>query len=189
MVERCAAVCSILGSSHTSVCRYMFKISGTRWLIYDTDYQEVSSCALDMNLRNPLHICDKVCKQGLWNPGQTSPKVQNRSISGPTKGICVLQNSFCLYFTKKIVLLRRKSSKMFTDDEKVRRTHYGHLITGRGNRTVDGDSFVLLTDNNNTLTVTRVTHRDRKLIIRHLVVEKEQLMRLLPVFVCWQVFF
>ena len=30
----------------------------------------------------------------LWNPGQTSPEVQNRDISGPTKRTCVLQIFF-----------------------------------------------------------------------------------------------
>ena len=30
----------------------------------------------------------------LWNPGQTSPEVQTRVISGPTKRICVLQKNF-----------------------------------------------------------------------------------------------
>ena len=31
---------------------------------------------------------------GLWNPGQTSPEVQNRGISDPTKKTYVLQNLF-----------------------------------------------------------------------------------------------
>ena len=30
----------------------------------------------------------------LWNPGQTSPEVQNRGISGSTKRTCVLQKNF-----------------------------------------------------------------------------------------------
>ena len=30
----------------------------------------------------------------LWNPEQTSPEVQNRAISDPTKRICILQKSF-----------------------------------------------------------------------------------------------
>ena len=29
----------------------------------------------------------------LWNPGQTSPEVQNRGINGPTKRTCILQNT------------------------------------------------------------------------------------------------
>ena len=36
----------------------------------------------------------------LWNPGQTSPEVQNRIISGPTKRTCVLQNFFKKYWIK-----------------------------------------------------------------------------------------
>ena len=42
-----------------------------------------------LHLRNPLHAFDKACKWGdppwLWNPGQTSLRVQTRSINGPTK--------------------------------------------------------------------------------------------------------
>ena len=51
--------------------------------------------APEVNLRNPLCAGEEVCKQGnppyLWNTGQTSPEVQNRGISGPTKRTYVLQ--------------------------------------------------------------------------------------------------
>ena len=47
--------------------------------------------APEVNLRNSLCTGEEACKQGnppwLWNPGQTLPKVQNRGISGPTKGL------------------------------------------------------------------------------------------------------
>ena len=49
----------------------------------------------EVNLRNLLHARDKSHKQGnspwLWNPGQMSPEVQNRDISGSTK-MTVLQS-------------------------------------------------------------------------------------------------
>ena len=48
-----------------------------------------ASVTPEVNLRNPFHTGKEVCKYGdqlrLWNSGQTSPKVQNRGISGPTK--------------------------------------------------------------------------------------------------------
>ena len=51
--------------------------------------------APEVNLRNPLSTGDEACKWGsqlwLWNPGQTSPEVQNRDISGPIKRTYVLQ--------------------------------------------------------------------------------------------------
>ena len=51
--------------------------------------------APEVNLRNLLHMGNKVCKWGnppwLWNPGQMSPKVQNRGISGPIEKTGVLQ--------------------------------------------------------------------------------------------------
>ena len=49
----------------------------------------------EVNLRNPLCTGEEARKQGnppwLWNPGQTSPEVQNRGISGPTKRTCTLE--------------------------------------------------------------------------------------------------
>ena len=49
----------------------------------------------EVNLRNSLCAGEEACKRGnppwLWNPGQTSPEVQNRGISGPTKRTYVLQ--------------------------------------------------------------------------------------------------
>ena len=45
--------------------------------------------APEVNLRNPLHAGNEAGKQGnpprLWNPGQTSPQLQKKGISGPTK--------------------------------------------------------------------------------------------------------
>ena len=56
---------------------------------------EKASVAPEVNLRNPLCAGEEARKWGnppwLWNPGQTSPEVQNRGISGPTKRTCVLQ--------------------------------------------------------------------------------------------------
>ena len=52
--------------------------------------------APEVNLRNALHISDEANQSGnppwLWNRGQSSPEVQNRGISGPTKRTYVLQN-------------------------------------------------------------------------------------------------
>ena len=49
----------------------------------------------EVNLRILLCTGDKAHKQvdppWLWNPGQMSPEVQNRGISGPTKRTDVLQ--------------------------------------------------------------------------------------------------
>ena len=39
----------------------------------------------------------------LWNPGQTSPEVQNRGISGPTKRTCALQFFFKKFKTREIL--------------------------------------------------------------------------------------
>ena len=51
--------------------------------------------ALEENLRNPLCAGDEVHKRGnplwLWDPNQTSPEVQNRVISGPTRRTHILQ--------------------------------------------------------------------------------------------------
>ena len=48
----------------------------------------------EVNLRNPLHAGDEACKQGnlhwIWNPGQTSPEVQNRVSMAPQKRTDVL---------------------------------------------------------------------------------------------------
>ena len=56
---------------------------------------EKAGVAPEVNLRNPLCAGEEARKRWnppwLWNPGQTSPKVQNRGISGPTKRTCVLQ--------------------------------------------------------------------------------------------------
>ena len=47
--------------------------------------------ALEVNVRNPLRAGDKTQKQGhplwLWNQEETSPEVQNKVVSGPTKGL------------------------------------------------------------------------------------------------------
>ena len=64
-----------------------------------------------MNLRNSLHTGDKAW---LWNPGQTSPEVQNWGISGATKRTNALQKvlkkeeiillkKFFLKYSKKII--------------------------------------------------------------------------------------
>ena len=39
----------------------------------------------------------------LWNPGKTSPEVQNRGISGPTKRTNALQKYFLKYFSNKLI--------------------------------------------------------------------------------------
>ena len=39
----------------------------------------------------PLASANKAAHSGLWNPEDTSPEVQNKGISGPTKGTYVLQ--------------------------------------------------------------------------------------------------
>ena len=62
-----------------------------------------------VNLRILLHAGNEACKQGdppwLWNLGQTSPEVQNRSISGPRKRTDVLQ------IKKKTKLLKNSCAK------------------------------------------------------------------------------
>ena len=47
--------------------------------------------ALEVNLRNPLHAGEKVCKReihpGVETQGKCYQKVQSRGICGPTKGL------------------------------------------------------------------------------------------------------
>ena len=55
----------------------------------------------EVNLRNSLHACESMQARDppwLWNPGETSPEVQNRGISGQTKRTHVLQK---LLYKKK----------------------------------------------------------------------------------------
>ena len=51
---------------------------------------EKAGVAPEVNLRNLLCASEEARKRGN-PPGQTSPEVQNRGISGPTKRTCVLQ--------------------------------------------------------------------------------------------------
>ena len=61
----------------------------------------------EVNLRNLLHAGDEACTQEiphwLWNPGQTSPEVQNRAISGPSKIILKNYNLILNPVKKEIV--------------------------------------------------------------------------------------
>ena len=52
-----------------------------------------AGAAPEVNLRNSLHAGNKAHKQGI-HPGDMSPEIQNRGISGPTKKTYVLQNFF-----------------------------------------------------------------------------------------------
>ena len=45
----------------------------------------------------------------LYNPGQTSPEVQNRGISGPTKKTYILKNFFKKYKKKKVLIYRKQT--------------------------------------------------------------------------------
>ena len=85
-----------VGGSNPDACKrslashavYMF-IQCTPLLV------EKAGVTPEVNLRNLLCEGEEAHKWGnppwLWNPGQTSPEVQNRGISGPTKRTCVLQ--------------------------------------------------------------------------------------------------
>ena len=58
--------------------------------------QSGAICAGDPH--TSVQIRNNECSR-LWNPGQTSPEVQNRGISGPTKRTCVPQK----FKIKKVV--------------------------------------------------------------------------------------
>ena len=74
------------------VCRYVDQKGLAAML---TSIQS-ASVAPEVNLRNPLCAGQEARKWGnppwLWNPGQTSPQVQNRGISGPRKGLMSSKN-------------------------------------------------------------------------------------------------
>ena len=73
------------------ICRYMDQ-KGLATMLTSIQSAGVTP---EVNLRNLLWTGEEVHKRGnppwLWNPGQTSPEVQNRGISGPTKRTYVLQ--------------------------------------------------------------------------------------------------
>ena len=71
--------CSNEGSTPTKTCTHWIKR-----LSCNATYQEV-------NLINLMHTGEKAHKP--CSPGQKSPEVQNKGISGPTNKICVLQKN------------------------------------------------------------------------------------------------
>ena len=62
--------------------------------------KRLAGVASEVNLRNPLLTANEAQKRGdppwLWNPGQMSPEVQNRGISGHIKETDFLQNIFLI---------------------------------------------------------------------------------------------
>ena len=64
----------------------------------------------------------------LWNPGQMSPEVQNRGISGSTKRTCVLQ-----FFFLKVQCLWYKQNVKKLCWNAVRNTHYQLNSSWHGN--------------------------------------------------------
>ena len=88
-----------VGGSNPNACERSLASHAIYMLIqYTPLLVEKAGVAPEVNLRNPLCAGEEACKWGnppwLWNPGQTSPEVQNRGISGPTKRTCVLQKIF-----------------------------------------------------------------------------------------------
>ena len=94
------------------ICKYMDRkdsaamLSADRW----------PGVTPEVNQRNPLQPGEKACKWELppWlqNPGQMSPEVQNRDISGPTKRIHVLQIFFNLSIFSGTTLSKISSQRV-----------------------------------------------------------------------------
>ena len=88
-----------VGGSNPDACERSLASHAVYMLIQCTPLLvEKAGVAPEMNLRNLLCTGEEAGKRGnppwLWNPGQTSPEVQNRGISGPAKRTCVLQKNF-----------------------------------------------------------------------------------------------
>ena len=77
---------------HPDQCLWThLQICGSKRLCYHSDLCTVSRCHTRGESED--HLSEKACKRDpswLWNPGQTSLEVQNRSISGSTKWTYVL---------------------------------------------------------------------------------------------------
>ena len=71
--------------------------------------------APEVNLRNNVQVRNP---PWLWNPGQASPEVQNRDISGTTKRTCVLQKIFKKEFS--VLPSNREIVRVATCQGKVR---------------------------------------------------------------------
>ena len=67
----------------TNACVHICRYVDQKGLAAMLSSIQSAGVAPEVNLRNP---------PWLWNPGQISPEVQNRGISGPTKRTYVLQN-------------------------------------------------------------------------------------------------
>ena len=105
-----------------------------------------------MHLRNPLCAGDEACNLGdptwFWDPGLTSPEVQKRDISGPTKRsifknfiICNFQwlqlkfyNFIVIWLVRRLLdcSLRMQESNIFSHDcQSVSLSvHSGYHVTG-----------------------------------------------------------
>ena len=89
---------TVVGSSpqtSTNACRHVCRYMDQKGLAVMLTSIQSAGVTPEVNLRNLLCAGKEACKRGnppwLWNPGQTSPKVQNRGISAPTKRTYVLQ--------------------------------------------------------------------------------------------------
>ena len=102
-----------VGGSNPNACETSLASHAIYMLIQCTPLLvEKAGVTPEVNLRTPLCTGEEACKRGnppwLWNPGQTSPEVQNRGISGPTKRTCVLQN------------LKKKKSGSFPENSNLK---------------------------------------------------------------------
>ena len=79
------------------------KINAVRRAVVIFDQQRIAAHQQEsVQARNP---------PWLWNPWQTSPEVQNRGISGPTKRTCVLQKFYLKFYFKKNLFKKKKEKK------------------------------------------------------------------------------
>ena len=80
--------------------------------------ERTAGVAPEVNLRNLLCAGDETCKQeilsGFETPGQTSPEVQKRGMSGPTKRTYVLKKNSKKKFDNGIGERRKKSVALIT---------------------------------------------------------------------------
>ena len=78
-----------------NVCRHVCRYVDQKGLAAMLTSIQLAGVTPEVNLRNLLCTGKEAHKRGNppwpWNPGQTSPEVQNRGISGPTKRTYVLQ--------------------------------------------------------------------------------------------------
>ena len=93
---QCCAACGTDGHgfeprTSTNACGHVCKYVDRKGLAVMLTPIQLTGVTPEVNLRIMQVRKHTRDPPWLWNPGQTSPAVQNRSISGPTKRTCVLQ--------------------------------------------------------------------------------------------------